>query len=183
MEKRSEKDLVIRSGLDPEKLLPHVRRIIAQADPQQPISAVQTLSHIVDEDTAARLLQVRALGGFAAIAILLAAIGIHGLLSFAVSNRSQEIAVRVAVGARSGNILSLILRESLSLALIGTVLGIGLAYAAGRSLEALLVGVEPGDLPTYLTGVSVALLVTLAGSLWPALRALRVDPIVALRAA
>jgi predicted permease len=177
------KDLVIRSGLDPEKLLPHIRRIIAEADPQQPIAAVQTLSHILDEDTAPRLLQVRALGGFAAIAILLAAIGIHGLLSFAVSNRSQEIAVRIAVGARSGNILSLVLRESLSLALIGTVLGIGLAYVAGRSLEALLVGVEPSDLPTYLTGVSLALLVTLAGSLWPALRALRVDPITALRAA
>src|SRR5205823_9735273 len=114
--------------------------------------------------------------GFTLIAILLAGIGIHGLLSFAVSNRSREIGVRIAVGAQSHDILAMVLRQSVLLAVIGTIIGTVLAYGAARTLESLLAGVQPGDLATYGAGLSIAMFTALAGSFWPALRALRVDP-------
>ena len=115
----SPRDLVIRSTLKPEALLPAVRRIIVEADPQQPISDVQTLSQIVEEQTAPRRMQVRVLTAFALVAILLAGIGIHGLLSFTVSNRAQEIGVRIAIGAQTRDILRMVLRESAVLVGVG----------------------------------------------------------------
>lgn len=175
------KDLVVRSSLPSERLLPALRRIIAAADPEQPVSDVQTLSHIVEQDTASRKTQVFVLSGFTFLAILLTGIGIHGLLSFTVSMRTQEIGVRVALGAKSQNIVAMILRESLLLGIAGAFVGSALAYAAGRSLASLLAGVQPGDLNTYAAGLAVALCTTLAGSLWPTWRALRVDPMTAMR--
>jgi ABC-type antimicrobial peptide transport system permease subunit len=176
------KDLAIRSKLPSEALMPRIRRIVAEADPEQPISSVQTLSHIVEEGTAPRLTQVRVLGGFTLIAILLAGIGIHGVLSFVVSNRAQEIGVRIALGAEWKDILAMILRDGMLLAAAGIVIGIAFAYGAGRSLESILAGVQPGDLATYAVGLIVALVTTLAGSFFPAIRALRVDPMTAMRA-
>jgi putative ABC transport system permease protein len=162
--------------------LPAVRRIIQKADPEQPISDVRTLSEIVQEDTAPRALQVRIIGAFAALAFLLAGLGIHGLLSFTVSTRSAEIAVRIALGAQPRNILSIVLHESVILAAAGVALGVALAYVAGRAMQALLAGVTPGDAATFLTAAGLCFLMTLAGSLAPSLRALRVDPITAIRA-
>jgi putative ABC transport system permease protein len=176
------KDLAIRSRVPSEAIVPSIRRIIAQADSEQPVSDVQTLSQILEENMAPRLIQLRVLGGFTFIAILLSGIGIYGLLSFTVSNRSQEIGVRMAVGAQSKDILTMILRESLVLACTGTVIGIILAYAAARSLDSLLAGVQPGDLRTYGAGVVIAVCTSMAGSLWPAIRALRIDPMTAIRA-
>ena len=140
------------------------------------------MTDIVERDTASRSTQVRVLGAFALIAFVLAGIGIHGLLSFAVSQRVQEIGVRMALGAQSGDILSMIIRRSLMLAVAGVVPGVALAYAAGRSMEALLAGVKPADTLTLASAVGLALAMTVAGSLAPTLRALRVDPITALRA-
>jgi putative ABC transport system permease protein len=176
------KDLAIRSTIEPESLLPSIRRIIAEADPQQPVSGVQTLSHIVEEETAPRLIQVCVLGGFAVIAVFLAGIGIHGLLSFTVSSRVQEIGIRIAIGAKARNVLLMILRESAVIGLVGLVAGAALAYAAARMLESLLAGVHPGDLLTYLVATLLALSMVLAGSFFPALRAARVDPLTAIRA-
>ena len=139
------------------------------------------LSEVVDDETAPRRVQVRVLGGFAATAFLLAAIGIHGLLSFGVSARAQEIAVRMALGARSAHILRMVLRQGVVLALSGTALGLVLAYAAARSLEALLAGVRPWDGATFTAAMALALLMTLVGSVRPALRALRVDPMETMR--
>jgi ABC-type antimicrobial peptide transport system permease subunit len=180
---------VIRTGAATEAetvtaaaaLMPAVREIIARADPEQPISDVQTLSEIVAADTAPRVTQVRVLGVFAGIAFLLAGIGIHGLLSFAVSHRAPEIGVRMAMGAQRRDILRMVLGEGLTLATIGVLAGVALAYAAGRSLEALLAGITPWDLPTFATGIAVSLAMTIAGSLLPALRAVRVDPLVVMR--
>jgi predicted permease len=176
------KDLAVRSSVPGESLVPAIRRIIAGVDAQLPVSDVQMLTQILEDATAARSTQVRVLGGFALIAILLAGIGIHGLLSFAVANRSQEIGVRIAVGARPADILAMVLRDSVTLAAIGCVAGVALAYGAGRMLESILAGVQPGDLTTYAVGLTVALCMTLAGSLWPAARALRTDPMSAMRA-
>ena len=176
------KDLAIRSIVPGETLVPAVRRIIARADPQLPVSDVQMLSKIVEDDTAARSIQVRVLSGFALMALLLAGIGIHGLLSFAVSTRSQEIGVRVAVGAQRTDILAMIFRESLLLAVIASVIGVALAYASARALESILAGVRPADAEIYAISLSVALGMTFLGSLWPAARALRIDPMSAMRA-
>lgn len=176
------KDLAVRFSGPSQTLVPSIRRVIAQADPQQPVSDVQPLTQIVDDDMAPRLTQLCVLGGFALIAMLLAGIGIHGLFSFTVSNRSQEIAVRMAVGARSKDILAMIFRESFLLSAAGAVAGIALAYAFARVLESLLAGVSPADPGTYAAGLGIAGLTSLAGSLWPAIRALRIDPMTAMRA-
>jgi predicted permease len=175
------KDLVVRSSTEAASLLPAIRRIVARADPEQPISDVRMLSDIVEAETAPRSVQVQVLGAFAAIAVLLAAIGIHGLLAFTVSNRSQEIGVRVALGAESRDILALVLREGALLAATGVLVGVALAYAAGRGMQALLAGVSPADAPTFLAVGALCLIVTLAGSLAPALRAVRLDPLTAIR--
>ena len=153
-----------------------------RAEPKLPITEVQTLSDMVDLETASRSVQVRVLSAFAAIGFVLAAVGIHGLLSFSVSQRAQEIGVRRALGAQSGDILGMVLSRSALLALAGVIPGVALAYAAGRSMEALLAGVKPADAPTMLAAVALSALMTVAGSVMPTLRALRVDPMTALRA-
>jgi predicted permease len=175
------KDLAVRAGGDPLALLPSIREIVRRADPQQPISDVRLLSDIVDGETAPRRVQVRVLAAFAATALLLAAIGLHGLLSFTVTSRTQEIGVRIALGARSADILSMVLREALQMAVLGLVMGLGLAYATGRGMEALLAGIGPGDGLTFLVAIGLSAVMTLAGSLLPAVRAVRVDPIAVMR--
>ena len=178
------KDLVIRtaSSVDPASLVPAIRAIVHKADPQQPVSDVRTLAAVVDRETASRSVQVRVLGAFAAIAFVLAAVGIHGLLSFAVSQRAREIGVRMALGAQRRDILGMVVTRSLWLAFAGVVPGLALAYAAGRAMQALLVGVTPADLTTFASAGALAIVMTIAGSMMPTLRALRVDPIGALRA-
>lgn len=176
------KDLVVKSAEEPATLVPALRRIIARADPDLPVSDVRSLAAVVEGQTAPRRTQLRVLGGFAALAVLLAALGIHGLLAFAVSSRSLEIGVRMALGAGRRDILGLVLGRGFLLAVAGVSVGVALAYAAGRSLEALLAGISPRDPFTFLGAVAVALSTTLIGSALPALRALRVDPLAAMRA-
>jgi len=175
------KDLVIRTTAPAASLLPAIRQIVHAIDPEQPISNVRTIAEVVAEQTASRVAQLRVLGVLAAVALLLAGVGIHGLLSFTVSSRAQEIGVRLALGARSSMILRMVLREGLALALLGIVPGVLIGYAGGRAMEALLVGVKPGDAPTVSVAVLLCAVTTVVGCLRPALRASRVDPIAALR--
>jgi putative ABC transport system permease protein len=147
-----------------------------------PVTEVATMTQLVERDTASRMAQLRVLGAFAVIAFVLAGIGIHGLLSFTVSQRTQEIGVRMALGAQSGDILSMVTRRCAILAAVGVVPGVALAYAAGRSMEALLAGVKPADLTTLVAVVALSVVMTLLGSVMPTIRALRVDPLTALRA-
>jgi predicted permease len=176
------KALAVRTSLVPTRLAAAVRDIIRRADPKLPIMEVQTLVDMVDLDTASRAIQVRVLSAFAAIAFILAAVGIHGLLSFSVSQRVQEIGVRMALGAQSSDILSMVTRRCVQLAVAGVVPGMFLAYVAGRSMEALLAGVKPADTVTMAAAVGLSVLMTVLGGIAPTLRALRVDPITALRA-
>jgi predicted permease len=175
------KDLVIRSSV-PSTLLPSIRRIVAAADPQLPISDVQMLTDIVEADTASRAVQVRVFGAFAAVALILAGIGIHGLLAFAVSQRTREIGVRMALGAQSSEILAMVLRQGLLLASAGVALGAAIAYGMGRAMQALLVGISPADASVFLAAIGLSLLMTALGSALPALRAVRVNPMTAIRA-
>jgi putative ABC transport system permease protein len=176
------KDLAIQSSAPARTLLPAVRRIIREADPEQPISGVRTIAEIVADETASRLAQLRVLGVLAAIALLLAGVGIHGLLSFMVSQRSQEIGVRLALGARPAGIVRMILREGVFLATAGVVPGVAIAYAAGRAMQSLLFGVRPADPATLLAAVVLCSAMAVVGSLLPALRATRVDPARVMRA-
>ncbi len=175
------KDLAVKSSLPPASLVPAIRAIISRADPQQPISDVQTLSDVLTNETAPRSVQVRVLGAFAAIAFLLAGIGLHGLLAFNVSAQARDIGVRMALGAERRTIITMVVGYALTLTGIGVILGGVLAYAAGRTLQALLAGVSPTDAGTFAAVVTLSLVMTLAGSLLPARRAVRVDPITVMR--
>jgi len=178
------KDLVVRTAapLSQVNPLPRIREIVRAADPEQPVSSVRSMSEILAEETAPRRTQLWLLGALSAIALLIAGLGIHGLLTFAVAKRSQELGVRRALGAQAGDILGLVLREGLMLALAGIVIGLGAAYAAARGMSALLFGVRPEDPLTLGLAALLCLVVALAGCLRPALHAARVDPLSALRA-
>jgi putative ABC transport system permease protein len=175
-------DLVIRSTVPPSTLMAAVRSIVAKADPQQPIANMRPLEEVLALETAPRLVQLRVIGAFAVAAFVLAAIGIHGLLGFTVSARGREIGVRMALGAKSLDILKMVVGRSLWLAVIGVTIGVVLAYAAGRSMQSLLAGVDPSNLTVFGAAVLLSLLMTFAGSLLPAVRAVRIDPLTATRA-
>jgi putative ABC transport system permease protein len=175
------KDLAVRTTVNPTSLSAAIRAIVHDADPQQPVSDVQTLTEIVESNTASRQVQARVLGAFAAIAFLLAAVGIHGLLSFSVSQRTQEIGVRVALGATRTRVVRLVLGEGLAVATIGTATGLVIAAVGSRWLAPLLYKESPRD-PLTFGGVAVVMLaVAVIAAAIPGLRAASVDPNVALR--
>jgi putative ABC transport system permease protein len=176
------KDLVVRvaSG-DPAVLAAPIRDIIHRVDPEQPISDVRTIDEVVALKTASRGVQLRVIGLLAGLALLLAAVGIHGLLSFTVSQRTQEIGVRIALGAAPSTILAMITREGARLVMAGIVAGAALAYVSGRAMEALLAGISPADGWTFGIAIATTAAFELAGSVLPAIRAARVDPVTAIR--
>ena len=176
------KDLAIHSSQPLERLIPEVRRIITAADSEQPISNVRTMEEIVAGETESRTIQMRVLIIFAAVAILLAGLGIYGLLSFTVSLRQQEFGIRMALGARHGDIFKMVLRQGAALAVAGLLPGLVLAYIAARLLERLLAGVRPADALTFSGAAVLCLLTTMLGTLVPARRAIRVDPTAVMRA-
>jgi predicted permease len=176
------KDLVIRTSTRSEALLPAVRDVIRRVDPEQPISDVRMLGEVVAQQTADRRAQLRILTALAIVALLLTGIGIHGLLAFMVAQRAREIGVRLALGAEPGRVARMIIGEAARLALLGGIPGILVAYAAARAMRALLFGIPPGDPLSLTAGAILVMLVTLAGALAPAFRAVRVSPLVAMRA-
>ena len=171
----------MKSSVAPAALVPSIRAIVGRADPEQPVSDVQRVADIVNEETAPRNVQIRVLGAFAGLAFLLAGIGLHGLLAYNVSQRAREIGVRVALGADRRSILAMVMQRGLRLAFLGICIGAALAVAAGRALQAVLAGVSPTDVVTFGGAVGLAILMTIAGSLLPALRATRVDPLQVIR--
>lgn len=175
------KDLVIRSPRLGPALLPAVREIVRQVDPDQPVSSVRMLSEVVGDQTATRTSQVRILGALAALALLLAGVGIHGLLAFTVAQRSREIGVRLALGAAPRGVARMIVGEAARMAVFGIVPGILGAYAAARAMSALLFGVRPEDPLTIAAAAALCFATAVLGAVRPALKAARVNPISALR--
>ena len=176
------KDLVIRYSGQGAPLVSAVRQIVRAADPEQPISDVRTLDEVLASDTASRRAQLQVLGFLAAVAVLLAGVGIYGLLAYTVSQRSQEIGVRLALGAQPSWVGRMIFADGMRLALLGIAPGVLCGYAAARGMTALLFGIPPSDPATFATAVGIALLIAFAGSVLPAMRAVRVNPISVLRA-
>jgi predicted permease len=175
------KDLAVRAAGDPLALVAAVRAIVQRADAEVPLSDIQTLEQLVDADLASRVTQLRVLGAFAAVALVLGGIGIHGLLAFAVSARVREIGIRMALGARRADVVAMIAKRSLSLSAVGVGAGAVLAYISGRWLQSLLAGVSPADGMTFGVAAALAAATAVAGSLRPALRAARVDPVTVIR--
>jgi predicted permease len=175
------KELVVRSRASTATLVPAIRRIIAAADPEQPISSVRSMTEIISNETASRVTQLRLLAMLSAIALLISGLGIHGLLAFAVSQRSRELGVRRALGEQAGSILRRVVGEGLWLATAGVAIGVFVAYLAARAMGALLAGVQPGDPVTIVVAAGLCFVTAIAGCVRPAVRASRVDPISALR--
>jgi putative ABC transport system permease protein len=175
------KDLAVRVSGDPVSIAPAVRDIIRRADPLVPVSDVRTMRNIVEAETSSRSTQLVILQVFAAIAVLLAAVGLQGLIAFSVSHRLQEIGVRMVLGATTSQIVRLVIDDGLRLACAGVTVGIVLAYAAGRSMSALLAGLDPLDPPTFAAVVALSALMAAFGSFLPAVRAARVNPIAVMR--
>jgi putative ABC transport system permease protein len=174
-------DLAVRTAGATAALIEPIRAIVHRAAPDIPVSDVRTTGRIVALDTASRGVQLRVIGLFAGLALLLAGIGVHGLLSFAVSQRTHEFGVRMALGASPRTLIVMVAREGLMLVLSGLALGGGLAYGSGRALQAMLAGVPPDDAATFMVAIGVSAVLALSGSLLPAVRATRVDPVRAIR--
>jgi ABC-type antimicrobial peptide transport system permease subunit len=158
-----------------------VRKQIAQVDGDLPVTAVRSMVDVVSESFGQRQLTLWLLDAFAAAALLLAAIGIYGLLAYSVEQRRQEMGIRRALGARPADIVRLVLRQGLGLTLAGIAAGLGGAFLIGRTLQALLFHVSPTDPVIYAGMALLFLAVALIASYLPARRALDVDPVVAIR--
>ena len=150
-------------------------------DRDQPVSKIATLDDILDEEVQPRRGQALLLGAFAAVALVLACVGLYGVLSFLVSQRTQEIGVRLALGAQPSDILTNVVGRGLALALAGVMIGLAAAVALTRLLESLLFGVRARDPLTFVAVSVILLLVASAACFIPARRAMRIDPITALR--
>jgi predicted permease len=174
-------NLVVRTAGTPLALAPSVRKAILEVDPNQPIANVQAMEDVMAASFAQRRFMLIVLGVFAGAAMLLAAVGLYGVLAYAVSERVREIGIRMALGASRGQVLTLVLGQGMRL--VGLGVGIGSLGALGlnRGLVGMLYEVKPGDPSVFAVMSLVLLLVALLASWLPARRAARVDPMVALR--
>jgi putative ABC transport system permease protein len=173
--------LVIRSAQNPTNLIADVRGIIRSVDPDQPLGAIRTMENIVSESVAPRRLTMFISGLFAALALLLAMVGLYGVVSYSVAQRSHEFGIRMALGAAKGDILSLIGAQGFRLAMAGVIVGMAGALTLTRVLTNLLFGITPTDPLTFGAVVLMLVGVTLLACYIPARRAAKVDPMVALR--
>ena len=171
---------VVRAEGDPMRIGPAVRAAVAAIDPTQPVTDFDTLQAMLDATTARTRFLARLLSGFGALALLLAAIGIYGVMNWSVVERRREIGVRMAVGAPGGAIAAMVLRQGGVLLLVGLVIGAAAATALTHVLSGLLFEVHPGDPLTYAVTVGVLSCVALVALWLPAHRAARVDPVAVL---
>jgi predicted permease len=173
--------LALRAAGDPLALVPAIRRIVASIDPDVPVSNVQKMDDLIEATVSDCRQQMTLLGAFAALALLLASIGLYGVLAYAVTQRSREIGLRMALGASSSSVTGLVVRHGLTLTALGLALGFAVSWASTRALKTALYGVSATDPRTFAAVAALLTLVALAACLIPARRAARLDPIVVLR--
>jgi putative ABC transport system permease protein len=173
--------LVVRGNLDPSALQKSIRQAVDGVNKDQALSDIRTLDQLKTQSLGASRLQTMLVAVFAGVALLLAAVGIYGVISYSVVQRTHEIGIRAALGASTGSLLRMVLVNGLTLMLIGLVIGIAGSLAVTRLLSTLLFGVSARDPLTMAAVALVLAVVSIAACLIPALRAARVDPLVALR--
>jgi len=173
--------LMVRSTIDSSSIAAAVRREVQAVDPGQPIYAVQTMNLVIENTVRDKSLNTTLLSVFAGVSLLLAVIGVYGVMSYTVVQHTREIGIRMALGAQPGAILKLIVGRGLVLVSAGVVVGVLASFGLTRFIEHLLFGVTPTDPLTFVMIVFLLVLIALLACLIPAQRAMRVDPIVVLR--
>ena len=173
--------LVVRTVGEPLQVQEELRRLVARIDPEEPLNDLMTMNEIVNRQISQTAMQASLLSGLATLALIMAAVGIYGVMSYSVSQRSHEIGIRMALGAHAGNIMSLILGHGARLVAAGVGIGITAAFAGTRLMSTLLFGVSPFDTFTFIGVALVLMFVALTACFFPAHHAMRVDPMVALR--
>jgi predicted lysophospholipase L1 biosynthesis ABC-type transport system permease subunit len=174
-------DLIVKASVEPAGLVAAIRDEVKAMDKDQPLGNVRTLEALVAESVAPRRFSLLLVGVFAVVALLLGAVGLYGVLSYVVAQRAREIGIRMALGARPGDVLKLIISQGMTLALAGIAVGTAAAFALTRLMRSLLFGVSATDPLTFGLIALVLLVVALLACYLPARRAMRVDPLIALR--
>ncbi len=176
-----EMDLIVKSRLDPAALTSSIRAVLASIDRNQPISSIVTMERLVQDSVGSRRVTLILLGLFSALALVLAGIGIYGVISYSVAQRTQEIGIRMALGAQREDIVKMVLLQGVRIVATGLAIGMLAAFGLTRYLEKLLFAVSPGDPGTFAAVAFVLAMVALLACYIPARRTLRVDAITALR--
>jgi putative ABC transport system permease protein len=173
--------IAVRTAGAPTGVVPAITAQVRSMDANLPVADVRTMEDIVSDSVAEQRLTMTLLGVFAALALVLSAIGIYGVIGYMVVQRTQEIGIRMALGAARSELLRLVIGQAMRMALAGVALGVVGAFALMRVMQGLLFGVQPSDPLTFVAVSVTVALVALGASGIPALRATRVDPVVALR--
>jgi putative ABC transport system permease protein len=174
--------LVVRTGFEPATLVEALKKAIWRVDATQPVYKVRTMDQLLSGAVAVQRMTLDLLGAFAVAALLLAAVGTYGVISYSVAQRVREIGIRLALGARQTSVLRLVLGQTLRFVLLGIGLGLAGAYVLTRSLSSILFGVPPTDPLAFGGAALLLIMISLAAAYWPARRATRIDPTCALRA-
>jgi ABC-type antimicrobial peptide transport system permease subunit len=171
----------VYTRLKPQAIVPVLRDAVSSVDKDLPLLNIRTQNEQIEDTTKQERIFASLTSGFGLLALVLACIGIYGIMAYTVSRRTNEIGIRMALGAQSGRVLRMIFREASWLAVIGVVLGLGIALAMGRLIASMLYGLKPYDPLTLGSAALLLVLIALAASWIPARRAAHVDPIKALR--
>jgi putative ABC transport system permease protein len=175
------KDFVVRTATNPMSLARNIQRIVAEVDPGQTVYNIRTMEQALSEMLAPERFWMQLYGIFAAFAVILAAVGIYGVMSYSVTQRTHEFGVRMAVGAHKADVMKLVIKQGLKLTVIGLAIGIGAGIGLTRLISSYLYGVTATDPLTFLAVTVLLTGVTVAACGVPARRAVKVDPLVALR--
>jgi putative ABC transport system permease protein len=173
--------IVVRAKGDPDSLTTSMRGAVRQLDPDLAVFQVRTMEEMLANSVAQPRFRTLLIVAFASAALVLAVIGLYGVLAYSVTQRTQEIGVRMALGASSGDVLRLVVGQGMRLSIVGSVIGIAASFFLTRLIEKLLFGVKPWDAEAFIAMPLLLLAVTLAATYIPARRALKIDPITALR--
>jgi predicted permease len=174
-------NIVLRTTLPPASLRTELEAVVREGDPSVPIVRLRDMESVFNQSIERPRLLAQLLGGFAGLALLLAAIGTYGVLSYMVAERRREIGIRMALGADQGNVLTAVMKQGLTLTVVGLIVGLAGALAMNRLIASMLFGVQPTDPATLVAVVTTITIVAVVACLLPAWKASRVDPIVVLR--